>query len=259
MSFIPFLFVGFLNDMISSSCYTKTKEKDGYNMAHILMSRGIIDKPHIKSKIEPYIKPNMKVCFLALSYFNDQFKDQKTYEDFYSEGGEYYEKIVQQFSIYGIQSSNISWILDSKDDQKSAVKKIKEADILYFPGGAPDRFMERIINLGIKDVIEAHQGHFIGSSAGTMIQFKNYYISKDNEYKKFTYEEGLDLLSGFFVETHYRRRVQQKNGMRKVYRAYHEPIFGLPDDGLIIVDKDEIELIYPADIIYGNQGIYYRK
>lgn len=228
-------------------------------MAHILMSRGILADPSIVPHVSPFIKENMKVCFLALSFFNEQFKDQKTYEEFYSPGGEYYEKMVLQFSIYGIEPEQISWILDQKDSHDSAVKKIKEADILYFPGGAPDLFMGRIKALGLKEVIEAHQGHFIGSSAGTMIQFKDYYISKDIDYKRFTYEEGLDLLSGFFVETHYRRRVQQKKGMKKVFRAYKEPIFGLPDDGLIIVSQDQIELIDPASIIYGNKGIYNRK
>jgi len=228
-------------------------------MAHILMSRGILGDPKVQSHVSPLIQSDMKVCFLALSYFSEYFIDQKTYQEYYSPGGEYYEKMIEQFSPYGIKPEHISWILDHVDDHDSAVKKIKEADILYFPGGAPDQFMGRIKALGIKEVIEAHQGHFIGSSAGTMIQFKNYYISKDIDYKRFTYEEGLDLLSGFFVETHYRRRVQQKKGMRKVYRAYHEPIFGLPDDGLIIVNHDEIEIIHPSSIIYGNKGIYQRK
>ncbi|MBN2268955.1 MAG: Type 1 glutamine amidotransferase-like domain-containing protein [Acholeplasmataceae bacterium] len=228
-------------------------------MAHILMSQGLLGDSKVVSKLKPMIKSNMKVCFLALSYFKDQFKDQKSYLEFYSEGGEYYDKIVNQFSLYGINKKQISWILDSIDNHESATKKIKEADILYFPGGAPDLFMDRIRTLGLTEIIEAHSGHFIGSSAGTMIQFKNYYISKDSDYHRFTYEEGLNLLTGFFVETHYRRKVQQKKAMRKVYRANHEPIFGLPDDGLIIVNKDEIELIYPASIIYGNKGIYDRK
>jgi peptidase E len=201
----------------------------------------------------------MKVCFLALSYFENQFISQEDYESHYQKDGEYYEKMVEQFSLYDIKPEQISWIIDGKDTYESAIKKIKDADILYFPGGAPDLFMKRIIKLGLRETIEAHTGHFIGSSAGTMIQFKNYYITKDQDYKRFSYEEGLDLLKGFFVEVHYRRRVQQKKAMRKVFRAYKEPIFGLPDDGLIIVTKDQIELIEPASILYSYQGIYNRK
>ena len=228
-------------------------------MAHILMSRGILGEAKVIEKLSSIITSDLKVCYLALSYFKDQFINHQAYIDCYSPQGEYYEKTINQFLNYGIKADQISWIIDHVDDHDSAVKKIKEADILYFPGGAPDLFMKRIQSLGIKEIIEAHQGHFIGSSAGTMIQFKNYYITKDYDYKRFSYEEGLDLLTGFFVEVHYRRRVQQKKSMRKVYRAYHEPIFGLPDDGLIIVNKDEVELVYPSSIIYGNKGIYRRK
>lgn len=228
-------------------------------MAHILMSRGNLNLPHFVETLKPYIKENMNVVVVALSYFDFQFKDHPSYLESYHEGGEYYLKMESQFTPYGIKMDQVTWILDGIDSTEEAISKIKEADIIYFPGGAPDRFMARIDALGIRQAIEAHKGLFIGSSAGAMIQFKQYHISKDNEYKRFSYESGLDLITGFSVEVHYRRKVKQKSAMRKVYRAYQEPILGLPDDGLIVFDTDTIHLYFGASIIYGNRGIYQRK
>ena len=88
-----------------------------------------------------------------------------------------------------------------------------------------------------------------------MIQFHTYHISKDTDYKTFRYEEGLNLLSGFSVEVHFRRRKVQKSGMRKVFRAYKHPIFTIPDDGALIVKEEEIIMLGTTELMYGTKGI----
>jgi hypothetical protein len=113
-------------------------------MINILMSRGIIGDPNIVPYASEHIKSHHKVLVIALSFFRDQFQSQTDYEAFYSKGGEYYEKMVNAFLPYNILESNISFLNYFKDGQELGIEKIKEADIIYFPGGAPDLMMQRI-------------------------------------------------------------------------------------------------------------------
>lgn len=224
-------------------------------MINILMSRGILGTPSMVDALKETIQSHYKVAFLLYSFFEKDFPNEQSYHDYYENGSEYYTKMVQSFAPYGIKEDQLIWIDYYKDDVKTAKNKIKDADILYFPGGSPDQMMRRIIDRDLKETIENHQKIYIGSSAGTMIQFQTYHISKDKDYHAFRYEEGLNLLHGFSVEVHYRRRKKQKSALRKVFRAYRHPIFTIPDDGLLIVDSEGITLVETADILYDQNGI----
>ena len=224
-------------------------------MTNILLSRGIIGNSNMIEYFNPYIKKTDQVCIVALSHFPKYTPDEAAYNAYYEKGGEYYQKMIDSFEPYGIKEAQIKWIHYYKDDKKSAIEKIKHADIIYFPGGAPDLMMMRINAFGIKEILEAHQGLFIGSSAGAMIQMASYHMSPDVDYPSFSYEIGLNLLKGFSIEVHYRRRKKQKAALRKVNRAFRQPIYAIPDDGALIVTQESITCIQSAKKIYNNKGV----
>ncbi len=224
-------------------------------MTHILLSRSILGDPMMVDRLKNHIKPHQRVTILAFSFFETDVRSEAEYDTLYAKGGSYYEKMVTMFLPYGLAESQISWIHYFKDNQDSAIQKIKDADILYFPGGSPDLMMKRIREFGIQEALESHQGLYIGSSAGAMIQFEHYHISKDKEYPRFSYEQGLKLLKGFSIEVHYDRTRKQKSGMKKVWRAWKEDIYAIPDDGAILIDQGKIVLIKSARQIYDRHGI----
>lgn len=229
-----------------------TKE---HGMTHILLSRGILGKPEVANKVGPYLKATDKVVIVNLSFFLFHLPDEASYRAYYDKGSPYYDKIVTSFAPYGIKEKNIVWLDYYKDSIEEGKDKIRNADVLYFPGGAPDLFMERIRKRDLKHVIEAHQGVMIGSSAGAMIQFKRYHISPDREYASFSYEEGLDRIRDFAIEVHYRRRKKQKKAMRRVHKDGTDDIYAIPDQGLIICDRDRIMTYLGARQIYSKKGI----
>ncbi len=224
-------------------------------MINILMSRSDLIHPKIKPALEQYIKEGMNVTVVCYSFFDIQYPTADHYRFDYAPEGQYYMKVVEQLLPFGIKEKDIQWVNYYDDTRIAAIKKIESADILFFPGGAPERFMDRIHEKGIYEAIIKHQKTYIGVSAGTMIQFENYHISPDADYPSFSYEKGLELLSGFFVEVHYRRRKKQKSGMRKVFRAYKLPIYIIPDDGCIIIDQGKIKPVNKAKLYYKNRGV----
>lgn len=221
---------------------------------HLLLSRGIIDQPFIFNKMKTYIQPHHKVAIILYSFFDKHISNIEAYDAYYGPGGEYYLKMTSLFAAYDIPEKNLLFVHYFSDSIEEAIKKIEQADIIYFPGGAPELMMKRIIDKGIKEALEQHDGLYIGSSAGTMIQFENYHMSPDGDYPYFSYEKGLHLLSGFFVEVHYRRRKKQKAALRKVNRAYHQDIYAIPDDGALFVGE-HIECLGSAFKIYHQKGI----
>ncbi|MBU1093990.1 MAG: Type 1 glutamine amidotransferase-like domain-containing protein [Firmicutes bacterium] len=224
-------------------------------MNNILLSRSILGDPSSVPYFKSYIQANHQVLIVALSHFSKYTPDENAYNSYYEKGGEYYQKMIDSFTPYGIKESQIEWIHYFKDNQKTAIEKIKKADIIYFPGGSPDEMMLRIKAFGIKETLEAHQGLMIGSSAGAMIQMAEYHISPDFDYPSFRYEKGLNILKGFSVEVHYRRRKKQKAALRKVNRAFHHEIYAIPDDGAIIVTNQGVKCLFSASKIYNKKGV----
>ena len=225
----------------------------GRVMAHILLSRSILDHTVIFKACETYIKKEDKVCVLLYSFFDAQLPSEQAYQDYYKKEGMYDLKIRKMFSAYGI--TDISYVHYYDDNKETRLKKIKEATILFFPGGAPDEMMTRIHAHGLKEVIQSFKGHTIGSSAGAMIHFNTYHIYKDNEYKKFQFCEGLGFIQGFDVCVHYKRKIQQHKALKKVRRTKHIDMYVLPDDSAIIVDEGQITCIGHAKKYSDKKGI----
>lgn len=220
-------------------------------MINFLSSRSIYDQVPFKEEVLKYLKPEMKVAILGFSFF-DSFNKEK-YLSEYDYGMPYDLKMKEMFLNLGIKS--YTWIhyhVDSKDD---AIKKIKEADIIYFPGGAPDLMMIRIYEYGLEEVLKDQNKIYMGSSAGAMIQKDIFHISPDNEYHKFMIVEGLGLLSGFHFDVHYRRRNKQKSAIKKVHRNTKEDIYAIMDDGMMIIDNNKIKLVGNAFKLYDKKGV----
>ena len=224
-------------------------------MTNILLSRGIIGDQMMVQELNEIIKADHKVCILAFSFFEKHIKSKGAYDLYYKPGGEYYQKMVDAFMPYGISEANISWIYYFDDKTASAKSKLNEADIIYFPGGSPDKMMERINEFNIKEHLEKQDKIFIGSSAGAMIQFDEFHISPDMDYHCFALEEGLSLINEFIIEVHYRRRKKQKSSLRKMHRLTHKDIYVIPDDGAVIYHNQNIKTVGTAYQLYNKKGV----
>lgn len=221
-------------------------------MINILMSRSsALNASWASGTLSNYLKPNMKVAVIGYSFFGNL--SEENYFDYYGENSEYQQKINDNFKEYGIK--DVKWVYYYNQSLEEMTKIIKDSNILYFPGGAPDLMFDRINEKGLVDVLKAHEGIVIGSSAGAMIQLEKYHISPDNEYFKFSLHEGLGYLKDFFIEVHYRRRVKQKSSLRKMRRLFGKDIYTISDDGILVVDNNKFICLNEAKHFSNKKGI----
>ena len=188
-------------------------------MVNILLEGFDVDAPWLMPELKKYLKPGSKVAIVAFSFRDSQARDAAGWNGLYArDGGRYYGGMVGALAPYGIAEDDIAFVNYFADSHEEAAAKIAEADILYFPGGLPDRMMERIKEFGLADVIMRHEGVVMGFSAGALIQMKEYHLSPDDDYPEFGYYKGLPWLEGFFLEVHYEGNDVQKECICRVLK-----------------------------------------
>jgi peptidase E len=222
-------------------------------MAHILLSRSILDQKNIQEVCQNYLSQHDHVVIILYSFFDMHIPNKHAYESYYEANGLYDQKMRHMFLSYGITKISYIHFYDSNHEAKKNL--IKKATVLYFPGGAPDLMLKRLKDHGLTEAITSFKGHTIGSSAGAMIHFERTHIYKDKEYRSFKWLEGLNFIKDFDISVHYRRRIQQKKALRKVRRENQLKTYVIPDDSAIIVDHDKVICIGNARLFSTTKGV----
>lgn len=189
----------------------------------------------------PYIRPTDKVALVLLAYREDRLPDATAWDALYgAPNGIYYQGIVESFAAYGVPPEQLTAINFFDDTPKTAREKIESADILYFPGGLPDKMLERIETLDLADAIRRHQGLVMGYSAGAILQLDEYHLTPDKDYPEYCYKKGLGLLSDFEVEVHYEAAPQQKAAICRYLSERGRPVYAMGNAGALIVEGGRI-------------------
>lgn len=214
-------------------------------MVNILLEGYDIDAPWLYEELKNYIMPYHTVAVVAFSYRDNSVKSLVDWENFYKkDSGKYYNGIVGGFSAYGISEENVKFINYFTDTKESARSKIKNADIIYFLGGLPDRMFDRIKEFDLYDTLLNHDGIMMGYSAGAVIQLAEYHLSPDDDYPEFDYYEGLPFLNDFYLEVHYEGTAIQNEAINRVISERGKTVYatGLLQ-GAILVDNGKIKLL----------------
>ena len=214
-------------------------------MINILLEGYDIDAPWLYDELENYIKPNYTVAVIALSFRDSRVKTLSDWNVLYSkEHGRFYDGIVGGFMSYGIAEDNIQFINCFTDTKESAKLKIKEADIVYFLGGLPDRMMERIKEFDLVNVLMQHNGIIMGYSAGAVIQLAEYHLSPDEDYSEFGYYEGLPYINNFYMEVHYEGTASQDESIKRVLVERGKTVYATTlGSGAILIDNGTLKLL----------------
>jgi peptidase E len=181
----------------------------------------------------------MSIAVVKFSFFNRDIHNALEYTQNY--GWEFEQKIYDIYSRYGID--DIMFIDYYSSTHEDAKEIIDECDIVIFPGGAPDEFMDRLREFGLDDKRLYESKIVIGSSAGAMIQLDLFHITPDGDYSFYQEHQGLGLINNFKIEVHYVKRFRTYLSIKKVYKKYHLPIYLVPDGSGLIVDNHQVTRI----------------
>ena len=213
-------------------------------MVNILLEGYDIDAPWLYDALRAYIKPHHRVVIAALSFRDSRVKCAADWDALYGRDGRLHSGLIGGFAAYGIPEENVAFVDYFRDTKESAAAKIAAADIVYFPGGLPDRMMERIRELSLTDVLARHRGIVMGYSAGAVIQLAEYHLSPDEDYPAFAYYEGLPYLSDFYLEVHYEGTEAQDASIRRVLSERGKPVYATAlRAGALIADGGVIRTV----------------
>ena len=220
-------------------------------MTNILLESYDIDAEWLRDALAQYLKPQSNVLVVAFSLRDKEVKGTAEWQMIYGrENGKYYHAIVDPFQTYGIPEKNITFLNYFTDSPASAADKARQADIIYFLGGLPDRMMDRILEFGIYDELLRHRGVVMGVSAGALIQLAEYHLSPDDDYPEFGYYRGIPFLDGFYIEVHYEGNPVQNDAIRRVVRERSRPVYAThAGQGALVCENGSVYTVGKVDVI----------
>lgn len=173
-------------------------------MRNILLSM-FAPKKAWSAPLEPYLS-GKKVLILAFSFAAEFIRNPEDWVHAYRKpDGTYYLALVDAFKTYGVAEDAIHFGNYFEETTAKLQAEIKQAEVLFLPGGAPDEFYDRLKEKGLVETIQQFSGTIIGFSAGAMVQIQEFHITEDEHYATYSYHEGLDLIKDFDIEVHFEK------------------------------------------------------
>lgn len=219
-------------------------------MINILLDVLDFSADFLYQELKHYIHPGDKVVILAFSYRDREVQNLRDWKMLYGKsGGRYYDSMVSPFLRYGISKDHIEWINYYTDAKSKAAEQIRNADILYLPGGMPDQMMERIDNFNLRSTLLQFQGVVLGYSAGALIQLEEYHLSPDQDYPEFCYFKGLPILKDFYLEVHYEGSDAQNEAIQRVLKERRKTVYAMVTDrATIVIDGSKVSLLGDVNV-----------
>ncbi|MCL2634630.1 MAG: Type 1 glutamine amidotransferase-like domain-containing protein [Oscillospiraceae bacterium] len=210
-------------------------------MVNILLSRYDISKRWCFDELKKYIRKGSRVAVLAFSFRDSEISCKEEWDKFYGLDGVLSSAINKAFKHYSIDEDCIEYINYFTDSPAAAKSKLENADIIFFPGGAAENFMLRVIRFDLYHTIENHRGVIIGFGAGAQVQLANYHINKGEG--KMCYSLGFRFADGFNVETNYTGSDRQNYIVKRVVSEKGLPVYAIGEEGCIIVEGDIMRVL----------------
>ena len=205
---------------------------------NILLNINNFGQEPFYSYLREIISPKMKVLIIPFSFHEEWIQNEKDFYKHYGYSGDEFKDIVKEFYPYHIRFRNIRVLNCFRDSHEDALRKIHQADILFFTGGYPAKLMYRLSKMGIIDAIREFPGIVMGTSAGAMVQFDRYHVTPEEEGEDYEYHYGVGRLSGFDIEVHYEESFPQLSCMLIALKEAGVPIYAMPNDSGLICDED---------------------
>ena len=208
----------------------------------------------VDSKLRKIIKKDAKVVIIAWTFPTELDYDSFNNE-WFKKDERRYKKYVGSLINLGLKEENIS-ILNCYDKVNipNFKKTINNSDVLVITGGNPEMLYSKVVQeTEILYNIKHYKGTIIGSSAGTVLQLKRYFITaKNNYYKYFAFYDGFGVLDDpFYIDVHSINNKMYLDKLQKIANEKYKNVYAIYNDGAMIFNRENSRLE-----IFGNVKLF---
>lgn len=204
------------------------------------------------SELKKIINKNSKVLIFPWA-FPVELDSFKLKNEYFKKGEKRYNRYIDSLKRIGISEKNI-FICDCYSDTKEfLIDKIEKSDILLFPGGNPEMLFSKVLHqTELLYNIKHSNKIIIGESAGAVMQFKRYFVTKENNYYKyFAFYDGFGILDDpFYLDVHTKHDEEYQNFLKKITKDYKKSVYAIYDDGCLIYDRKNKNVIFKNNVVF---------
>ena len=216
-------------------------------MINVLLNYYNFDGEWARPHLEKIFSSKPRVLILPLAYRETQAWDCDSFLSIYGKGGEKYDNILSPFLSYGYTEDEISWL--NPYDGSNHIEQVKNAQLLFFTGGMPEKAIARMRELGITDAVKRFKGTVMGASAGAMLQLETYHITPDEDYAQYGIWHGLALVKGIDLEVHYLATDIQHQCTARAVKETGLPVYQMWHEGGLLIEKGAVTVMGNVQVV----------
>ena len=228
---------------ILASDFKNYEKINGHKISHPMdNSNGVVDQ--IKNSLQDY----KKIVFVSSDM-------SSTHENVLS----YAKVLIDSIKVVGIKFDEYL-VLDGESKGKAA-DYIKDASLVFLCGGDTYKQHEFFTAINLKELLKNYHGLVIGQSAGALNMAANVFNSpEEQEESEPIYFDGLGLTS-INIEPHFVYDSSNFDDNEKYQRyaiikeSYNRPIYGQCNGSHILIDDDNVAIIYGETYLIHNGSI----
>lgn len=222
-------------------------------MYSVLLSKMEIGFPIIKERLQEIIKPNYKVIIIPWSFPIET--DENGLKEYFTT--KIKTKYVNALLEVGLSEENIKYLNCYGDDPEYMKTLINTSDVLVLTGGNPEMFYNKVKSCGLLDIIKNYKKIIIGSSAGTELQLKDYFITKKNNYyQKFAWYKGFGIIDNpFFMDVHSIKDEEYLIQFHKISKETQKEVYAIFDDGAILYNRENNQIEIYGQVLKFNSNL----
>lgn len=202
------------------------------------------------SELKKIIKFNSKVAIFPWA-FPVEINSEKLLNDYFKKGDKRYNRYIDSLKKLEINVNNVT-ICDCYNQTNEELRGIiKNSDILLFPGGNPEMLFNNILHrTEIFYDLKYSDKIIIGESAGAVLQFRRYFVTKENNfYKYFAFYDGIGVINDdFYLDVHTRDEDSYKKVLKNVAKEYNKNVYAIYDEGCMIYDRKKNEIVFKKNV-----------
>lgn len=209
-------------------------------MYSILLSKIELGYLVIEERLKNLVNKDSKVVIIPWSFPNETTKEGL---DEYV-ASKINAKYVKPLVKLGVKEENIKYLNCYSDEVSYMLDLINSSNILILTGGNPEMLYNKISKCNLMDAVKNYDKLIIGSSAGAVLQFNDYFITaKNNYYGIFDWYKGIGTIDNdFFIDVHSACDSKYISEINEGTKDRKKDVYLIFNDGAIIYNRKTKEI-----------------